>query len=64
MFKDKFIYLVVLLGVSFLLYKGVEMLAFKGILDEFESICMLLSLIASHLISVKLLRGVDWFSNN
>jgi len=31
MFKDKFIYLIVLLGGAYLLYKGVELLAFKGI---------------------------------
>ncbi len=50
----KLLYLGILVVLSILLYKLVGLLSFHGI-DGFNPVCMLLSIIASHLITVRLL---------
>ncbi len=53
--EAKFIYLAILSLLSYLLYKLVDSLAFHG-MDGYDPICMLLSIIAAHLITVRLLE--------
>lgn len=55
--KGKIIYIALLIVLTFILFTLVDTLAFKGIPNEFDAICMLVALIASHLITVKLLEN-------
>ncbi|MBT2636664.1 hypothetical protein [Bacillus sp. ISL-39] len=54
--KRKLTYLFTLVFMAIAIYLIVESISFKGIFDEFEPVCMLLSLIASHLITTKIIE--------
>ncbi len=55
--KWSLIYLFTLVFLTIAIYFIVDSISFKGIFDEFEPVCMLLSLIASHLITTKILNN-------
>ncbi|WP_214738475.1 hypothetical protein [Bacillus sp. ISL-41] len=54
--KRNLIYLFTLVFLTIAIYFIVDSISFKGIFDEFEPVCILLSLIASHLITTKILE--------
>jgi len=54
--KRNLIYLFTLVFLTIAIYFTVDSISFKGVFDEFEPVCILLSLIASHLITTKILE--------
>ena len=54
--KRNLIYLFILVFLTMAIYFIVDSISFKGIVDEFEPVSILLSLIASHLITTKILE--------